>query len=290
MSHSMRIKEKRKVVAELESRIKLCEQYKQQVTAYLLDLNKKKQNRAIGTAEYLKILDKTFSGKNPIDWIDYYNHEIRKTRERIYDINSEIKESINIVRSRNIKILAATLIVIIMLSLGAFIFKPDITGFVIGTGQKEIVANYTDGYDVEGTKWADIKGERLYERCMKVRSGIEFDAVTLNAKVTSASDGRSLALSIYNHPIDDEPDTELGSCIVEDYSGIWKSCSIDNLNGGQEIYWLCAYSDSGDADSTQYTLAYSTGGSRKTALWTGSYWQKLERSSYTMNADFIRWK
>lgn len=293
MSRSNRSGLLAKEIRELESRIALCEEYKARLSESLVNLNNRKKDGLMSTQEYLSALDNNFEGKNPIDWIYYYDNEIKKARERIRSIAAEIPQGSDdskTAKGKNLKILAATLIVIFMFGLGAFVYNSRITGFAVNLGGKEILANYTDGYGIEGSKWAEIKGERMYERCMRISSGIGFDAVSVNAKITSATDRDSLVLALYNQSRIDEPDAEIGSCAVNDYSGMWKSCLMDNLNGAGGSYWICAYSANDDWNSTYYTIAYSTGGSRKTALWAGSYWQKLEGASYTMNADFIRWK
>ena len=177
---------------------------------------------------------------------------------------------------------------ILFFILGIFFFvQPTITGLISFEEKPEIT--FEDGYTKEGYKWMEIKGSRIYERCLQVNSEIDFNSINIIAKVTRATDNRDLALALYrNDDTNDEPLELLGSCKVSKYGVLMKSCAIDGLQESQGQYWVCASSTSGDPSTTYYTIAYQNGDLRRTALWTGENWQKLDGLSYTMKAEFIQ--
>ena len=135
----------------------------------------------------------------------------------------------------------------------------------------------------------EIKGSRIYERCMKVNSDIDFNSINIIAKTTRATDDKNLILALYrNDDINDEPSQLVESCKVKEYGLLPKSCSMDNLQETSGQYWICASSPTGDSTTTYYTIAYQNGDLRRTALWTGKNWQKLDGASYTIKAQFIK--
>lgn len=312
-----RLKESEKELIKLNEKLKLCEDYKSQVISFVRNLEQQHSRGLIDEIEYKAELYSRLEGRSCQEWLKYYDDYIEECRKEIASIErggmgralpetageeqkrqAEAQEKTArrqgiILKNLNIKLIAVLLFMLIIIS-SSIIFRPQLTGFVVNLGGdlggKQIQANYTAGYGAEGTKWAEIKGNRMYERCLRVESEIYSESVLINAEITAAGNEKDLTLAIYNQSEKDEPEHELGSCIVADYSDIWKSCRIDNLEMEAGEYWICAYSPAGSADSTYYTIAYDNGGDTSRALWTGKYWQKLERAAYSMTAEFIQWK
>ncbi|MCX6706517.1 MAG: hypothetical protein NT001_00020 [Candidatus Woesearchaeota archaeon] len=312
-----RLKERERELIKLNEKLKLCEDYKRQVISFVNGLEQQHYRGLIDEIEYKAELYSRLEGRSHEEWLRYYDDYIEECRREIRELSLAEKGSAlhdiagkeqkeewqkrqetrqektgrktNINLNLNIKLIAVILFMIIVIS-SSIIFRPQLTGFVVNLGGKQIESNYTVGYDAEGTKWADVMGSRMYERCLKVESGIYSESVLMNAEVTAAGTEKDLTLGIYNQSAKDEPESELGSCIVNDYSSLWKSCRIDDLKMDQGIYWICAYSPGGSADSTYYTIAYDNGGNTNRALWTGKYWQKLENAAYSITAEFIQWK
>lgn len=181
-------------------------------------------------------------------------------------------------------ILVAALLVISGL---IFFTSPSLTGFsVYESGQSDNII-FEDGYSAEGFRWAEIRGLNVYERCMQVSSDIDFSSAVIKAKLTSATNDQGLVMKLYDHDnLKKEPSQLVGSCSVEDYSNLWKSCRIPDLQEENGEYWICASNPQGDIESVYHTIAYGPG-QRKTALWTGDNWQKLSDSSYTIKSMFI---
>lgn len=285
---------------KLNKSLKLCEEYKERIIGFVQELEDRRDRGLLDEIEYNTELYSRLEGKSLSEWAEYYDScaekyqreisAIESTKEDAAQLSPEPKTRLPSARFSP-KLLFAIFILFIFAS-GFLVFRPQITGFAVSTMSafnREAAANYTDGYDIEGGKWAEIKGERMYERCLKVYSEGEFDSAVINAKATAAGSRKNLVLGLYNQSKDDEPLSEIGSCRVSDYSSIWKSCEISSLAQESGEYWICAYDPEGDSAATHYIIAYNNGGNKKTALWTGAYWQKQERSSYSMEANFIRW-
>ncbi|HLD07181.1 MAG TPA: hypothetical protein VJC16_06670 [Candidatus Nanoarchaeia archaeon] len=202
--------------------------------------------------------------------------EIQACDEQIYKLNTG-KSAIAYIGG---------ILLIVALIGSLFFFRPAITGYFV----KEPLETSTDGYRIEGQRWADIKGGGIYERCLLVSSGIDFSEAALTAKATVADQDEQLRMRMYTLDQDtQDPGYEIGSCSVEDYSTPWKSCTITGLaRQPAGDYWICAYAE-GSKEKTYYTIAHNPEGTRIRAFWTGKYWQKLENASYTIKAEFRRW-
>ncbi len=179
------------------------------------------------------------------------------------------------------------LLVLIIVSM--WFVGPTLTGLVVAD-HNDTTAQYEAGYTQEGTSWADIKGDRLYRRCMRVTSDIDFNTVTIIGKVLSAQQDNGLLFALYDNNkmvTGGEPGEMIASCSVKDYASVVKSCTVENVEQKKGDYWLCAAHPGGSSTEVYYALAYQVGDSLRTALWTGSAWQKLEGSSYTMKGLFV---
>ncbi|MEK6904633.1 MAG: hypothetical protein AABW87_03500, partial [Nanoarchaeota archaeon] len=76
---------------------------------------------------------------------------------------------------------------------GIFFFtSPQLTGFSVYETSEEGVTKYEDGYNIEGPRWAAIRGLNMHERCLKVRSNIEFDSAEITGKIMSAANDENL--------------------------------------------------------------------------------------------------
>ncbi len=149
--------------------------------------------------------------------------------------------------------------------------------------------NITDGYGLEGHETYPIRGSKKYERCLKVDSPINFNYVKIKAKVEYVESGGDLYYEIYSHDyLNDEPEIALGNCNAPNpiKAKGWESCEI-NLTQNSSIYWVCAYSLTGNISTNYYNIYWNNQDTnKKRAFWTGSSWQKMDEASYTMKAEF----
>lgn len=256
---------------ELMRKSELARGYKNQVVSYIKDLNALYDTRRIDYRTYQMKMNERREGKTPLEWIAYYDALIERYRQSVEPPAQERR------------VLPIVLSVVLLMVLGAVtLLNPSITGLYTGIAP-EI---HEDGYHQEGEKWLDIKGERMYERCMKVSSPTPFTEVELRGKIMTATDEDLLQFILYNHDAaQNEPGLEVGACTVKNREGVWKSCVIKKDSPAGE-YWICASARNGDPESTYYTIAYQSGDDKRTAFWTGKNWQKLEWNSYTLKALF----
>jgi len=274
-------------IENLNKQIDLCHSYKQEIKEILKELYGQYKAGLIDKATYDSKTSKFLENKTPKDWYSMYDNYIENYQNEIEQYGNEIE---NIQLDQNQKINSSSKIFmfigIISLVLSALFFlQPTITGL---TSYSEPLEIFEDGYEKEGSQWTQIQGSRLYERCLQVNSKIKFNSVNIRAKITSATETKELSLRLYfNNETTNEPLELINSCKVEDYTNIWKSCSINKLEQNPDSYWICASNPSGNSDQEYYIIAYQNGGSKRTALWTGQNWQKLNRSSYTIKAKFI---
>ena len=270
---------------ELIRRIEICRNAKTDIAEFVSKLNKNHNHGLISGEAYNNKLNSFLKGKSIEDWIEYYDDGIENYEKELESCESEL-----LIRNTNLKGIITAVLIILAIGIGMFALNPSITGYFVAN---EPVKTFTDGYGIENNqdKWADINGEMMYARCLKVKSNIEFNEINIDAKITSTKDMKNLAFGLYsNNNYTDEPLEKISECNTKDYSNIWKSCSIRLENQQADDYWICAYVPSGDSKIPYFTIAYVNGdGSKTRALWTGSYWQKLEKASYIMKADFRRW-
>lgn len=266
---------------ELIRRIELCREAKDNIISTVKKLNKNLDHNIISYSEYNKKLDLFLKNKSIEKWIDYYDDSINNYEKELENCESEL-----VIRNNNIKGVITISLILLILGIGIFYLNPSITGYFVAN---EPTVTVTDGYEIEGNNWADIKGSMFYTSCIKVGSDTDFDDIKISAKIGRTTDNEDLTFAIFNNSEKEEPLSEIGNCIVKDYSNLWKTCTIKDIKLEQSEFWICAYSPSGDRNETYYTIAYSNTDSKKRALFTGKYWQKLEKASYTMKAEFIRW-
>lgn len=241
----------------------------------------------IDSATYVYRVKQFLQGRSAYGWNKIYDAHLTKCNEalKFYTTKSnELEESDTAEGSLGSRVAIVGVVLFIFFSLFV-VTDSNITGFFIAGQEKSQVVSQ-DGYTVEGLRWVEIKGAKLYERCLKVNAEANFDSVTVSGKLTTAAEQEDLIFSLYTNYAE-EPHVELGQCTVKEYDQVWKSCSIKYIKQVTGNYWICASVPGGDQKQIYYTLAYNVGDKRKTALWTGQNWQKLERVSYTMKAEFM---
>jgi len=269
---------------ELIRRIEICKKAKTDIAEFVKRLNKSLDYGIISYETYNNKLNFFLKEKSIEEWAEYYDDSIG-----YYERELENCESESLIRNNNLRGIITVSLILLILGIGVFYLNPSVTGYFVANEPSE---TFTDGYGIENNqdKWADINGDNIYARCLKVNSQIEFSEINIKAKITSAGDSKDLNLGIYNHNNEsDEPLEEIDNCRVRDYSNIWKSCNIKLENQQAGDYWICAYVLSGEEKETYFTLAYVNGDNKKTALWTGSYWQKLDKASFILKGEFKKW-
>ena len=268
---------------EILRKIEVAENYKKRIVGYIENLDRLYSNRKIDIGTYENKINEYIDGKTPLQWIKYYDDLLEDYKRKLYSSYAYVGEE----KGSNIHLIIS---IIILLGIVFYIFlKPSITGFSIGVS--EPIATYEDGYKIEGQKWIDIKGEKFYERCLKVKSDIEFNELDIIGKITSATRENDLRFILYNSDsANNQPGLETGSCRVDNYNDVWKSCSINGLKQNKGDYWICASYPKGEYGKTYYTIAYQSGDLGRTAFWTGQNWQKLDRNSYTIKAIFKKYE
>lgn len=271
---------------DLLKQINLCNDYKSLIQTTLNNLEKQYKEGSLDRHTYHHKVNSFLKGRQPHHWYSMYDQHIEKCHKEISYCTEKLKEPLNFITKGKFSI-GLIAILLSLAIIGLFFFKPTITGFV--GYEKDSGLTFEDGYTLEGSRWMEIKGSRVYERCLRVNSGISFNKVEIESKITQAADNKDLSLTLYNHDeVNDEPSDKIKSCNVNDYDDLWKSCIIKDLSQDKGIYWICASASSGDKEKTYFTIGYQIGDNKKTALWTGDYWQKLERASYTVKARFIK--
>ena len=278
-----------KIIEDLHRQIKLCELYKEQINGTVKKINDEYRSGLIDKDAYYSQIREFLKGKNVGEWIGDYNARIVWCHKNIRDYDNRINELTEKDQNKEYSFSKMFLVIgIISLMLGLVFFaQPTITGFFSLDSEHKVVS--IDGYGKEGSQWMGINGLRVYERCLKVKSKAEFSDVNIVAKITNAIDSNDLTFSIYdNNNINDEPKELIGSCRVDAYDSIWKSCTVNEIEKEAGEYWACASYPDGNSGETYFTIAYQNGDLRRTALWTGENWQKLDGASYTIRAEFIQ--
>ena len=274
---------------ELMRQIALCNQNKEVLQETVRQYTERYRAGLLTQEAYKQQLEKFLQGKSATSWYEMYEDHIAKCNKTLVycteKLNELAGEELEPRKSPLVITAIALVALIIFAGIIAFFSPITTTGLFGFEFQKEKVV-FEDGYTAEGAKWADIKGSRIYERCLKVESEAPFSSVRVLGKVTSAISRDDLVFNFYSNA-KDEPGALLGACTVKDYDAVWKSCTIKKLQQDKGAYWVCAAAPSGEREQTYYTIAYSIGDNKKTALWTGQNWQKLERISYTLKAQFM---
>lgn len=285
-----KIKTYRRIIEDLHKQIELCQLYKEQINDALQKLYSEYKSGLIDQVNYLIQINKLLQNRSSEEWYSTYDNHINICNKKIKEYHNKIYQ-LTLEKQTNLdskaKLFMLIGIITLMSSLVLF-FQPAITGLIPYAGVSEVVSE--DGYEKEGFRWMEIYGSRSYERCLLVKSEEDFNSVKIIAKVTSALDAKDLSFSLYSNNIENnnEPSSLVSSCKVTDYNNLWKSCLIKNIDQNTGNYWICASNPRGDQDTTYYTIGYQVGDQKTTALWTGENWQKLDRSSYTIKAQFMQ--
>ena len=274
------------IIEDLHKQVELCKLYKEKVRDAIQRLGIQYKSGAIKKEIYLSQLNKFLQNKSPQEWYYTYDNHINICYNKIREYNEKIEQ---LSHEKQVNINSKTKLfmfigIISMLIAAMFTIEPSIIGFASLTIKSATISE--DGFTKEGTDWQEIHGSKVYERCIKVNSQQNFDSVEITAKITNAIDNKDLIFKLYNDSYD-EPSDLIGLCNVKEYDSIWKSCTIKDLEQNSGEYWICASNPNGNSDVIYYTIAYQVGDEKQTALWTGNYWQKLNRASYTIKAKFI---
>lgn len=272
---------------ELMRQIEITMKNKQLLENTLKHWQEEVKRGVLDAATYSYNIQQFLQGRSANEWNKLYNDHIKKCNQALAFYAGKINALDDDEDKGSVwfRIGAVGIALFIFFSFLA-LSDSRITGlFIAGQNEGQIV--YEDGFVHEGTRWVELKGSRIYERCLKVESGADFDAVTISGKLTAATEQKALMFTLFTNYAE-EPRTELGACRIKDYDSLWKSCTIANIKQVAGSYWICAAAPEGDQKQTYYTLAYTIGDNRKTALWTGQSWQKLEHISYTMKTQFIK--
>lgn len=265
----------------LQRKREIVEGYRKSMLSYVEQLQRLYAMRQIDRATYEGRINQVLEGKTPLQWIAHYDETLNRYKEDLYVTYATQEGG----KKTSLLVVLALLSLVLIVSLTSL--TPALTGFSIRGVASDPLEEHATTYGNEGTKWVDIKGQRTFERCMKVSTPIAFSEVEITGKVTSATQSRNLHFVLYNDDSsNNEPGLEVGSCEVASYSDMWKSCMVKSESAQPGEYWICASSPKGDADTTYYTIAYQSGDNKRTAFWTGSNWQKLEWNSYTIKALF----
>ncbi|MBI1972646.1 hypothetical protein HYS50_01430 [Candidatus Woesearchaeota archaeon] len=241
----------------------------------------------IDTATYTNSMQQFLQGRSANEWNKVYDDHVKKCNQGLVYYAEKINELEASEETKGSIWPKVGIVAVALVLFFTFLAFSDtkITGlFIFGEDAGKIV--FEDGYTREGTRWSEIKGDHYYERCLKIKSEADFTAAKVMGKVTRATEGENMQFILRNDNKGD-PAQEVGSCEVRSYEDVIKSCTIKNLEQNKGDYWVCASHPEGDKDQTYFTIAYRVGGERKTALWTGKSWQKLDRSSYTMRVQFM---
>ncbi|MEK6922487.1 MAG: hypothetical protein AABX08_01650 [Nanoarchaeota archaeon] len=277
----------KRIREDLIREIELCEVYKEQIRQGIAKINDEYRSGFIDKGAYYSKVKEFLKGKNVEEWIGIYDARIVECHKNIGYYDSKIDELTEKNQGKEhsfSKIFLAIGIISLILGL-VFFVRPTITGLFSLEAEPKVV--FEDGYGREGFQWMEINGLRVYERCLKVQTDVEFDDMAIIAKITRATDNNDLRFRLYGHnDVDDEPDKLISSCRVKNYDSVWKSCAINEIEQEAGEYWICAAYLGGESDETYYTIAYQNGDLRRTALWTGENWQKLDGASYSMKAQF----
>ena len=277
---------------DLLKQVDQCNKYKLQIQRTLQELRRQYEQGYIDGRTHKQQVHKYLQGKEPHHWFNHYDNHINKCNQHLSYYRGKIEEaSAYFETKRNTFSKWLMLAAVLFLILGGMTYLDvdiPLTGFVTqDSGLGEII--HEDGYNREGSRWMDIRGDHVYERCLKVDVIGQFSGMNMRGKIMSASDEKILQLKLYTHDMQaDTPGEVLGSCRVTNYEELWKTCSINTGKQKQGSYWLCAGTSSGKPEQTYYSLAYQVGDDKETALWTGQNWQRLNRASYTLKAQFKR--
>ena len=281
----------RKTEKELLKQIALCKAHKKHLEKTLKEHHMTYASGNVDAQTYHFNLHKFLQGKHPSHWHKTYDYQIAQHHQHLEHCRQKIHEITGYLHAEKKFTSKLWLVIGIALVLVAgigFIDNP-ITGFLSYDTIEEGSIVSEDGYGKEGTRWMAIRGDRIYERCLKVTATTNFDAVRIIGKIMSASDQHGLTLSLYKPRIqEDEPGEMVGACRITEFESVWKSCVVSTKEQTQGDYWICASQPQGDKEESYYTIAYQVGDAKKTALWTGQNWQKLDHASYTIKGEFLK--
>lgn len=277
----------KKMQQELMRQIQVTMQNKALLQNTLKEWQEQLKQGAVDATAYARNVQQFLQGRTANEWNQTYDNHIKKCNQALVSYAEKINEFESIDESKGSIWSKVGIVAVALVIFFTFLTVSDtnLTGFFLfNEGDGRVV--YEEGFASEGIRWSEIKGNRFYERCLQVKSEAEFTAAKVIAKVTRASEEGGLVYTLRKNK-GNEPGDEVGHCKVDEYGELWKSCVIRDIAPQKGDYWVCASHPEGKKDQTYFTIAYRIGGDRRTALWTGQSWQKLDRSSYTIKVQFM---
>ena len=135
---------------ELISLIKKCSDYKKQTGKYEEQLRRKYKDSLIDLTEYEKQLAETLRNRTAKEWANYYNDYILNYRNRIIEIDRELRQ-----QETSQKLVLPVLIVALfmaLLGLSYYLIQPQITGLTVLNG-----TNTTDSeFKIQGVSLSSV--------------------------------------------------------------------------------------------------------------------------------------
>ena len=132
----------RKEKIELISLIKSCSDYKKQIIGYEKQLRKSYDSNIIDRRTYEEKLRVALKEKTVKQWINYYDDLTIEYRNRVIEINKEIRAA---EKTKAILPILTVAAILVMLGLSYYLIQPQITGFtVLGNVSNETIANVTN--------------------------------------------------------------------------------------------------------------------------------------------------
>ncbi len=125
MLNKTRIKEIENRKIELIRAINLCNSYKDKIISFVHKLDYKHAKGLITREEYNNLLSTTLKHRTPAQWIEYYNSCIK---QYIYQLEICERRLAEEKRANIVQIATLSILLIIMLGIGLFLIKPEITG------------------------------------------------------------------------------------------------------------------------------------------------------------------
>ena len=131
-------------IAELKEEIRLCLSSKEKIWSDIVALNNQLHNSVISIEDYNKELNKRYHGRTQYEWLNFCDKQISKSKKELESYESKIKET----RTQQHLNIPLALLVIMLLAVGFFVFKPTLIGYATITVEN----NYTQELDLAKKK------------------------------------------------------------------------------------------------------------------------------------------
>ena len=144
------------VIAELEKRLALSKQYRQELINYLQSLKDKWLDKKLTYEEYEKIINTPYKGKKISEWFDYYDGYIKDCEERI-------KQEKRKILSKKAFSTFLYSIALITLFFAVFYASPKIIGYVIQEESEEFAQEINAEFTESGTYEIDLENTGILQ-------------------------------------------------------------------------------------------------------------------------------